>query len=95
LQIARQPYYRWLARPVTPAELTQAYRANALADAHREDPEFGYWFLVDEAKAAGQSMAERTAGRICSGNGWWSARSASAGGGARAARLGRRCTTTS
>jgi hypothetical protein len=29
LKIARQPYYRWLAQPVTPAELEQAYRANA------------------------------------------------------------------
>ena len=41
LKIARQPYYRWLAQPVTAAELTQAYRGNALVDAHREDPEFG------------------------------------------------------
>ena len=37
LKIARQPYYRWLASPVTDAELTAAYRANALFDAHRED----------------------------------------------------------
>ena len=73
LNIARQPYYRWLARPVTTAEITQAYRANALVDAHREDPEFGYRFLVDEARAAGEPMAERTAWRICSGNGWFSA----------------------
>ena len=42
LKIARQPYYRWLASPVTDAELTSAYRANALFDAHLEDPEFGY-----------------------------------------------------
>ncbi|GAB1644075.1 hypothetical protein KRMM14A1259_47470 [Krasilnikovia sp. MM14-A1259] len=73
LNIARQPYYRWLARPVTTSEVTQAYRANALADAHRDDPEFGYRFLADEARQAGQSMADRTAWRICSGNGWWSA----------------------
>ncbi|WP_085945573.1 MULTISPECIES: IS3 family transposase [unclassified Actinoplanes] len=73
LNIARQPYYRWLARPVTPTVLTQAYRANALIDAHRDDPEFGYRFLADEARAAGQPMADRTAWRICSGNGWWSA----------------------
>lgn len=33
LKIAREPYYRWLVRPVTPAELEQAYRANALVDA--------------------------------------------------------------
>ncbi|WP_433553970.1 IS3 family transposase [Micromonospora zamorensis] len=73
LNIARQPYYRWLARPVGDAELVAAYRANALVDAHRDDPEFGYRFLADEARAAGQPMVERTAWRICSGMGWWSA----------------------
>jgi putative transposase len=73
LNIARQPYYRWRARPVTGTELDQAYRANALFDAHRDDPEFGYRFLADEARAAGWSMADRTAWRICSSMGWWSA----------------------
>ncbi|WP_083802347.1 DDE-type integrase/transposase/recombinase [Micromonospora sp. ATCC 39149] len=68
-----QPYYRWLARPVTGVEQVAAYRANALFDAHRDDPEFGYRFLADEARDAGQPMADRTAWRICSGNGWWSA----------------------
>jgi transposase InsO family protein len=73
LKIARQPYYRWLANPVTDADLAAAYRANALFDAHRDDPEFGYRSLVDEARVAGESMAERTAWRICSQLGWWSA----------------------
>ena len=73
LQIARQPYYRWLANSVTSVELDQAYRANALFDAHRDDPEFGYRYLLDEARDAGRSMAARTAWRICSDNGWWSA----------------------
>ncbi|WP_085989310.1 IS3 family transposase [Rhodococcus pyridinivorans] len=72
LGIARQPYYRWLADPVTDAELEEAYRANALFDAHREDPEFGYRFLADEARDAGESMSDRTAWRICSTNRWWS-----------------------
>ncbi|MCE7001223.1 IS3 family transposase [Saccharothrix sp. S26] len=72
LSIARQPYYRWRARPVTGTELGQAYRANALFDAHRDDPEFGYRFLADEARDAGLSMADRTAWRICSSMGWWS-----------------------
>ena len=49
LGIARQPYYRWLKNPVTDAELAEAYRANALYDAHREAPEFGYRYLADEA----------------------------------------------
>ena len=72
LKIARQPCYRWLADPITDAELVEAYRANALFDAHKDDPEFGYRFLVDEAAEAGQVMAERTVWRICSQLGWWS-----------------------
>ena len=42
LKLARQPYYRWLANPVTAREVRQAYLANALFDAHRDDPEFGH-----------------------------------------------------
>lgn len=72
LGLARQPYYRWLNSPVTDAELAEAYRANALFDAHRDDPEFGHRFLADEARAAGEAMAERTAWRICRDNRWWS-----------------------
>ncbi len=60
LNIARQPYYRWLAGPVTDADWIEAHRANALFDAHRDDLEFGYRFLVDEARQHGQVMAERT-----------------------------------
>lgn len=72
LGLARQPYYRWLEQPVTDAEYEEAYRANALFDAHRDDPEFGYRFLADEAREAGEPMADRTAWKICSTNGWWS-----------------------
>ena len=69
LKIARQPYYRWLANPVTAAELTAAYRANALFDAHREDPEFGYRFLVDEARegGAGDGGADRVEALLAAG----------------------------
>lgn len=72
LKFARQPYYRWLAAPVTDAEISAAYRANAVFDAHRDDPESGYRFLVDEARKAGQQMAEGTAWKVCSLRGWWS-----------------------
>ncbi|MCT2985443.1 IS3 family transposase [Propionibacterium freudenreichii] len=73
LKLARQPYYRWLANPVTNTEVVEAYRANALFDAHRDDPEFGHRLLADEARDVGESMADRTAWRIASDNGWWSA----------------------
>jgi len=61
LKIARQPYYRWPADPVTALDWVQAHRMNALFDAHRDDPEFGYRFLGDEAEIAGLPMARRTA----------------------------------
>lgn len=72
LKLARQPYYRWLDKPVGDAVLEEAYRANALFDAHRDDPEFGYRFLADEARGMGAGMADRTAWRICRDNRWWS-----------------------
>ncbi|MEW5626433.1 IS3 family transposase [Streptomyces hydrogenans] len=72
LKLARQPYYRWLDQPVADATIEEAYRANALFDAHRDDPEFGYRFLADEARGAGAGMADRTAWRICRDNRWWS-----------------------
>ena len=53
LKLARQPYYRWLAHPVTDAEFVEAYRANALFDAHGDDPVFGYRFWADAAAEAG------------------------------------------
>lgn len=52
--------------------MVEAYRANALFDAHREDPEFGHRLLADEARDAGELMSDRTAWKIASSNGWWS-----------------------
>jgi transposase InsO family protein len=72
LKISRQPYYRWLACPVSDAELQAAYVANAIFDAHQDDPEFGYRFLADEVRAAGHEVCDRTVWRHCAANGWWS-----------------------
>ena len=72
LKLARQPYYRWLQQPVNDAQITAAYRADALFDAHQGDPQFGYRLLADEARLAGESMADTTAWRICRDHGWWS-----------------------
>ena len=66
LKIARQPYYRWLRQPYTASERLAAQRINALVDAYRDDPCFGYRFLADEAAEAGFAMARRTAWRLCS-----------------------------
>ncbi len=73
LTLARQPYYRWLKQTITESELVEAYRANALFDAHRDDPEFGHRLLADEARDVGEAMSDRTAWKIASENGWSSA----------------------
>ena len=73
LKLARQPYYRWRANPVTNAERVEAHRANALFDAHRDDPECGSRFLPPEARRTGETMTARTAWKICRDNAWWSA----------------------
>ena len=72
LKLARQPYYRWLANPVTDTELDEAYLANAIFDAHRDDPEFGYRFLADELERAGHDVGERRVWRLCSQQRLWS-----------------------
>ena len=53
--------------------MRQGYLANALVDAHRDDPEFGHRLLADEASQAGQRACDRTVWAICSANRWWSA----------------------
>ncbi|MFJ6054514.1 hypothetical protein [Streptomyces sp. NPDC092307] len=72
LELARAPYCRRLDQPVAEVVPAEAYRANALFDAHREDPEFGYRCLADEARSVGAGMADRTAWRICRDKLWWS-----------------------
>ncbi|WP_421648440.1 IS3 family transposase, partial [Mycobacterium marinum] len=71
LQLHRQHYYAWLACPISDAEYDQAYLANAIFDAHRDDPEFGYRLLFDQVHAAGHEVSERTVWKICSANQWW------------------------
>ncbi|GAB3402622.1 hypothetical protein GCM10027569_08840 [Flindersiella endophytica] len=41
-------------------------------DAHRDDPEFGYRLLGDEARDAGHLARDQTMWRICAANSWWS-----------------------
>ena len=72
LGLCRQQYYRWLEEPISDAELEEAWLANAIFDAHRDDPEFGYRFLADEVRAAGFDVSDRVVWRICRDNRWWS-----------------------
>ena len=72
LKLCRPQYYRWLDSPVTDAELDEAWLANAIFDAHRDDPEFGYRFLADEVRRSGFEVSDRVVWRICRDMGWWS-----------------------
>ena len=72
LGLARAPFYRWLNRPITDAQLDEAHLANAIFDAHRDDPEFGYRFLADEVRhnAAHTEVSDRVVWRICRDHRW-------------------------
>jgi putative transposase len=56
------------------SQLAEAYLANAIHDAHRDDPEFGYRFLADEVRQDEQhaAVSDRVVWRICRDNQWWS-----------------------
>ena len=72
LDLARAPYYRWLDAPFTDAQLDEVYLTNAIFDAHRDDPEFGYRFLADEVRLGDHDVSDRVVWRICRDFGWWS-----------------------
>ncbi len=72
LKLCRAQYYRWFNEPVTDGQLEEAYLANAIFGAHRDDPEFGYRFLADEVRLADHDASDRVVWRICRDNGWWS-----------------------
>ncbi len=73
LKLCRQQYYRWLDEPVTDGQLEEAYLANEIFGAHRDDPEFGYRFLADEVRLGDHpDVSDRVVWRICRDNGWWS-----------------------
>jgi hypothetical protein len=64
-------HHQGLLLPRAPARLQDRYEVGVVSEKAREF-EFGYRFLVDEARGAGAGMAERTAWRICRDNRWWS-----------------------
>ena len=52
LKFAKQPYYRWLANPVSKRDWDEAQLINAAIDIHVDDPAFGYRFIADELAEA-------------------------------------------
>lgn len=65
LGFSKQAYYKWKARPVTPADLDRAYLINAAIDVHADDPEFGYRFIADELVDSGLSVSPNTVWSLC------------------------------
>jgi transposase InsO family protein len=71
LKFSPQGYYRWARRPISYRDYENAYLTNALVDAHRSDPAFGYRFLADELERNGMAIGERRVWRLCSEAGLW------------------------
>ena len=72
LGFSTQAFYKWCARPISDRDLHDAYLANAIVDAHRDDPEFGYRFITDELERAGHQVGERRVWRLCNEHRIWS-----------------------
>ena len=75
LDLGRSAYYRWVDEPITESQLEDAYLANAIFDAHLDDPEFGYRFGADEVRQLDghAEVSDRVVWRICRDHQWWSA----------------------
>ena len=71
LKFSPQGYYRWARRPISHRDYENAYLTNALVDAHRKDPAYGYRFLADELERKGKVTGERRIWRLCSEAGLW------------------------
>jgi hypothetical protein len=69
LKIAKQPFYRWVADPVSDRDWDDAQLFNAAVDAHEEAPTFGYRLIADELSDLGFEASERRVWRLCSENG--------------------------
>lgn len=65
LGFSRQAYYAWLADPVSDHDLEDAYLTDAALDAHANDPEFGYWLVADQLRAAGHQASDNRVWRLC------------------------------
>lgn len=64
LKRSPQGYCKWLQRPVTTSHWDNACLTNALYNAHREVPNFGYRFLAHELEAHRPCASERRLWRL-------------------------------
>lgn len=72
LGFSPQAFYKWVAAPCPARDLQDAYLTNAIIDAHRDDPEFGYRLIADELERGGFRVGERRVWRLCNEHRIWS-----------------------
>jgi putative transposase len=73
LGFSKQAFYAWRQNPVSQRDCDDAHLINAAADAHRDDPAFGYRLIADELPARGITAGENRVARLCSQQRIWSA----------------------
>ena len=65
MKIAPQTYYRWLACPVRPGELEEAYLVNAIVDIYRRNKcVYGVRKMWHAARRAGLRIGRDQVGRL-------------------------------
>jgi len=69
LGFTRQAYYKWVHKPVSDREASDAQLTAQIVDIHGDDPQFGYRLIFDELADQGYRGSERRVWRLCSING--------------------------
>jgi transposase InsO family protein len=65
MKIAPQTYYRWLTRPISPAELEEAYLVNQIVDLYRQNRcVYGVRKMWHAARRAGLRLGRDRVGRL-------------------------------
>ena len=68
LGFTRQAYNKWVHKPVSKRETSDAALIDAILQVHDDDPQFGYRLIYDELKDGGYAGSERRVWRVCSAN---------------------------
>lgn len=72
LKAVPQQYYRYVDEPFGSAELDEASLANAIFDAHRDDPNWGYRFLAMRSASTAAVVSNWVMWRTGRDRQWWS-----------------------
>jgi transposase InsO family protein len=73
LGFSKQAFYKWRSRPFSDRDWADAHLIDEIRTVHRDDPAFGYRFIVDELQRRGIRAGRNRVQRLCAQERLWSA----------------------